>query len=391
MQKRTYMFIALIVVLAALVGIVGGGAGGGVAGYYAAQMAIAQTASTAAPANTTAPLPAIQQAPPATTNVTLKEDSAIIQAVQKVKPAVVTVINQMQPQRGRRGGLTPTASGSGVIIDPRGYIVTNNHVIEGEQALQVIYADGSKANATVVGADPIIDIAVLKVDGKVPAVAEFGDSNALQPGQVTIAIGSPLGDFRGTVTVGVVSALNRTVGTDQGLIQTDAAINNGNSGGPLINSAGQVIGINTLVVRDSGSGNVAEGLGFAIPSNLVHDVTAQLITSGSVSHPYIGISYQEVDPQTVSALNLKATDGVVVMQVAPGSPADKAGLKENDVVLAMDGNKIDEDHQLVSLLFPHKPGDKTTLTVLRDNQQIQVTVTLGTHPTTQIESEFANG
>ena len=159
-----------------------------------------------------------------------------------------------------------------VIIDDKGYIITNNHVIEGGKSTQVIYSDGSKVDATVVGADTLADIAVLKVEGKVPAVAAIGDSNALEPGQTAIAIGSPLGDFRGTVTVGVISAVNRRVGPMQGLLQTDAAINNGNSGGPLINNTGQVIGINTLVVRATNEGNVAEGLGFAIPSNQVRQI-----------------------------------------------------------------------------------------------------------------------
>ncbi|MDE3088813.1 MAG: trypsin-like peptidase domain-containing protein, partial [Chloroflexota bacterium] len=351
MQKPNYWLISFVVVLAVIVGVLGGAVMGGVAGYYSSQMAanvnvvapiapasnVSQTSQSVTPATS-----------PGTTNLTLKEDSAVIDAVRKVKPAVVTVINQMQPQRGVFGRtVAPTASGSGVIIDPKGYIVTNNHVIEGEQSLQVIYADGSKANATVVGADTVLDIAVLKVSGSVPAVAQFGDSNALEPGQVAIAIGSPLGDYRGTVTVGVVSGLNRTVGQEQGLIQTDAAINNGNSGGPLVNGLGQVIGINTLVVRSTNDGNVAEGLGFAIPSSLVHDIVSQLIAQGRVEHPYIGISYQPLDPQIAASLNLNnAIQGVVVMQVETGSPADRAGLQVNDVITTLGSQTIDQDHPL---------------------------------------------
>jgi 2-alkenal reductase len=326
------------------------------------------------------------------TSLSLKEDSAVIDAVQKVKPAVVTVINQMTPVSGRFGrSVAQTASGSGVIIDSQGYIVTNNHVIDGEQSLQVIFADGSKADATVVGADTVLDVAVIKVAGKMPAVAQFGDSNGLEPGQVAIAIGSPLGDYRGTVTVGVVSGLNRTVDQMQGLIQTDAAINNGNSGGPLVNSLGQVIGINTLVVRSTNSGNVAEGLGFAIPANLVHDIVTQLISKGTVEHPYIGISFQALDPQVASALNLTATDGAVVMQVEAGSPADKAGLQQNDVITAINGQPVDQDHQLVSVLFTHAPGETVTLTVLRNGQQSQVKLTLATHPTSQVPSDSSIG
>lgn len=391
MQRTNYALITFIVVLAVLVGIVGGGVVGGFAGYYGAQMA-APAAAAAVPAVVSNQQPA-GSAPAPSTSVTLKEDSAVIQAVRTVKPAVVTVINQMQanPRGFRFGNATPTASGSGVIIDPQGYIVTNNHVIEGSSKLQVIYSDGTTVDATLVGTDSVMDIAVLKVNGKVPASASFGDSGALEPGQVAIAIGSPLGDFRGTVTVGVVSGLNRTVGNEQGLIQTDAAINNGNSGGPLVNSLGQVIGINTLVVRSSNSGNVAEGLGFAIPANLVHELATQLISGGKVEHPYLGVSYQMLDSQVAADLNISATDGAVVMSVESGSAAEKAGLQEKDVIVALDGQKVDADHSLMSALFTHKPGDKVNLTVMRNGKQVQVALTLGVRPATQADSNSGNG
>ena len=391
MQKPNYALITFIVVLAVLVGIVGGGVVGGFAGYYSAQMA-APVAAAAVPAVVSNQAPAASAAAPST-SVTLKEDSAIIDSVRAVKPAVVTVINQMQPSsRGFRfSNATPTASGSGVIIDNRGYIVTNNHVIDGAQKLSVIYSDGTKVDATLVGTDATLDIAVLKVDGKVPASASFGDSGALEPGQVAIAIGSPLGDFRGTVTVGVVSGLNRTVGNEQGLIQTDAAINNGNSGGPLVNSLGQVIGINTLVVRSSNSGNVAEGLGFAIPSNLVHELASQLIAGGKIEHPYMGVNYQMLDSQVAADLNVSATEGAIVMSVESGSAAERAGLQEKDVIVALDGQKIDADHSLMSALFTHKPGDKVNLTVNRNGKQVQVALTLGVRPTTQADSNSGNG
>jgi 2-alkenal reductase len=274
-----------------------------------------------------------------------------------------------------------------VIIDTKGYIVTNNHVIANGRNLQVIFADGTKADATLVGADSVADIAVIKVDASVPAVAQLGDSAALQPGQVAIAIGSPLGDFRGTVTMGVVSALNRSVGQMQGLIQTDAAINNGNSGGPLVNSMGQVIGINTLVVRSTNDGNVAEGLGFAIPSNLVREIVAQLISKGNVERAYIGITYQDVNVQIASALNLNVTYGVVITAVEPGTPAAKAGLQENDVILELNGQKLDQDHPLTTLLFSLKAGDTVTLMVLRDGKQSQIKLTLDVRPASQLPSE----
>lgn len=385
MQKPTYAAVSFTVALAVLLGVLGGGIMGGFAGYYAAQSVqpVPVDASSAITANVipSSNAPLVQAAPPVNANVILKEDSAVIDAVRKAKPAVVTIINQMQSRRGFfANGSAPTASGSGVIVDPRGYIVTNNHVVEGEQSLQVIYIDGTKADVAVVGTDPIADIAVLKAEGKIPAAAEFGDSSALEPGQLAIAIGSPLGDFRGTVTLGIVSALNRRVGRQNGLIQTDAAINNGNSGGPLLNALGQVIGINTLVVRSTSEGNVAEGLGFAIPSNQVRQIVTQLITQGKVDHPYMGVSYQEVDPAVASALKLDASQGVVVTQVDPSSPAAKAGLKESDVILTLDANKIDLDHPLSGILLDHKVGDTVTLTIMRSKQQLQIRVTLSTHP-----------
>jgi len=387
MQKPNYTLITIALLLAVAVGVVGGGVMGGLAGYLAASSAApTQSQVNAIPVlasgNPTAPALAnpapVNPGVPSVTTLTLKEDSAVIEAVRKVKPAVVTVINQLQTRRTT--ATSPTASGSGVVIDQRGYIVTNNHVVEGQKTISVIFSDGSKADATIVGTDAIADIAVLKVDTKLPAVASFGDSAALEPGQWAIAIGSPLGDFRGTVTVGVVSALNRSVGRMQGLVQTDAAINNGNSGGPLINSLGQVIGINTLVVRSTSEGNVAEGLGFAVPSNMVREIVAQIIAKGKVERAYIGIRYQDVDPQIASAMNLNATNGVVVSVVEPNSPAAKAGLQENDVITAFDGKKIDADTPLSVQLFTRRVGDTVTLTILRDGKEIQLKIILALRP-----------
>lgn len=379
MARPNHALLAFVVVFATLVGIIGGGVMGGVAGYYAAQSSVSAQIQ-AAPAASTGSSPngpLMQAAPPATTNLVLKEDSAVIDAVRKARPAVVTVVNQMQSRRGFFGNsAAPTASGSGVIIDGRGFIVTNSHVIEGEQSLQVIYADGSKADATLIGSDTVADIAVIKVDGRVPAVAEFGDSNAIEPGQVAIAIGSPLGDFRGTVTMGIISALNRRVGRQQGLIQTDAAINNGNSGGPLLNSLGQVIGVNTLVVRSTSEGNVAEGLGFAIPSNTVRDVASQIITNGKAEHPYMGVSYQDLDPQVATSLNLDESQGVVVTQVDPGGPGAKSGLQASDVIVSIDGEKIDADNTVQSILLSHKIGDIVTVVIMRNSSEMELQVTL---------------
>jgi 2-alkenal reductase len=204
-------------------------------------------------------------------------------AVRQAGSAVVTIISTMQVQSRRRFGGTQTAqaSGTGIIIDSKGDIVTNQHVIANEQSLEVVYADGTRASATVVGQDANADVAVIKVSGKVPAVAQFGDSSKLEIGQPVVAIGTALGDYANTVTEGVVSGLHRTI-PDAGpaatdMIQTDAAINHGNSGGPLLDLNGSVIGINTAVISTDSTGEVAEGLGFAIPSNTVKSVVSRWV------------------------------------------------------------------------------------------------------------------
>ena len=376
MQRTNYALISCIIVLAVLLGIVGGAIMGGLTGYYVALTVRPAPAPTAV--NVVSNSPTVSPVTP--TNLTLKEDSAVIDAVRKVKPAVVTVVNQMQSRRSIFGNsVSPTASGSGVIIDTKGYIVTNNHVIAGANSIQVIFSDGTKATATLMGTDTLADVAVIKVDVPVSVSAPFGDSSALQPGQTAIAIGSPLGDFRGTVTMGVISALNRSVGTQQGLIQTDAAINNGNSGGPLINTLGQVIGINTLVVRSTNEGNVAEGLGFSIPSNQVRIIADQLIAKGRVDRSYLGVSYQSVDPLSSSGLNSDVTYGVIVTQVSPNTPAAQSGIQVGDVILAFDGQKLDQD-ALTALLLQHKAGDVITLTIERDGKQSNIQVTLTARP-----------
>jgi 2-alkenal reductase len=208
-------------------------------------------------------------------------ETAITQSVQKVSPTVVTVIGVLPGQNTLFG---PTGdqmvSGSGFFVTDQGYILTNNHVVEGTKEVSIILSDGSEQKAAIVGTDPYSDIAVLKTDGKVPAIAALGNSDVLNPGESVIAIGSPLGNFKNTVTVGVVSATGRSIDTGNGyqiedLIQTDAAINHGNSGGPLVDLAGEVIGINTLIVRNTNSGDVAEGLGFAIPISAAASLIAE--------------------------------------------------------------------------------------------------------------------
>jgi 2-alkenal reductase len=361
-------------IIALLFGTAGSAVVGGLAGYIVASYRV--------PAVSTAPDVGVAPAP---TYLTLTEQSAIISAVAKVKPAVVTVINTLPPQRGFFGQiLEPQASGSGVIIDEQGHIVTNNHVVENSRSLEVIFADDTKVPATLIGADAFSDLAVIRVEGSVPATAKLGDSATLQPGEPVIAIGSPLGDFKGTVTVGVVSALDRRLElggglTMEGLIQTDAAINQGNSGGPLVNALGQVIGINSAIVRGSGMGGpVAEGLGFAIPSNVVEEVTQQLIEYGHVRRPYLGVEWVPITPRTASAYNLPVQFGAYVQDVQPGSPADIGGLQQGDILTTIDDQAIDEDNNLVTILMRFDPGESVHITVVREQEEVTLNVTLGT-------------
>jgi len=310
-------------------------------------------------------------------------ETAVTQSVQKVGPAVVTVVGTI-PGQQTFFGLTgdQTVSGSGVFITDQGYILTNNHVVEGTKQVTIVLSDGTEEQATIVGTDPYSDIAVLKTDGKVPAVATLGNSDVLDPGESVIAIGSPLGNFKNTVTVGVVSATGRSIDTGNGyqiedLIQTDAAINHGNSGGPLVNLAGEVIGINTLIVRNTNSGDVAEGLGFAIPMNTAQVIAQQIIQKGYFARPYIGINYQPIDPNIAARYNLPAQWGVYVTEVTNGGPASNAGLQQGDIITKVGDVALDETHTYVNTLFTFKPGDQITLTFVRNGKETQVQITLG--------------
>lgn len=388
MSTRTKILLGTVLVCTMIISLAGGGLLGGAAGYYfATRRAPVVSATTTTAANQAQQVSAIA---PAATNTT-------IAAVHSVAPAVVTVINTLDPQATPnefqtlplpfgQGQQTPSeavkASGSGVIIDKKGEIVTNNHVVEHNRSLEVIFADGTRHAATLVGADAVSDLAVIKVSDAVPAVAALGDSTQLQPGETVIAIGSPLGDFKNSVTQGIVSAVNRNVDGQEGLIQTDAAINHGNSGGPLVNDKGQVIGINTLVVRGTGStSDQAEGLGFAIPSATIKTITQQLIASGKVERPYLGVQYTLLDPDNAAQLQVKQTQGALVRDVEAQGPS-AAGLRQGDVITAIDGITIDQDHSLSSLVMAHHIGDTVKLTIQRDNNEQTVTVKLGQRPDT---------
>lgn len=379
MTRNRVIYLLLVVVLAGTSALFGATAGGFV---------VYRTVSQVQPASLTNSAPLVQAVQANNGHQTLVINTTdiqttITQAVKKVGPAVVTVVGTLPGQMtifGQTGD--QTVSGSGIFISDQGYILTNNHVVEGTQDVNIVLSDGSQEKATIVGTDLYSDIAVLKTDGKVPAVASLGNSDVLNPGESVIAIGSPLGDFKNTVTVGVVSATGRSIDTEQGyqiedLIQTDAAINQGNSGGPLVNLAGEVIGINTLIVRNSGSGTVAEGLGFAIPINTAQAVAGQIMQKGYISRPYLGISFQAITPDIAAAYNLPVQWGVYITKVAVNSPASQADLQRGDILTGIGGVSLDETHSYINTLFTYKPDDQVTVEFVRNGQAHQVQVTLG--------------
>lgn len=379
--KRVFLTCALLVAMigATLVGAVTGGS----AVYWAVRDRVqANTLTATSPQAATAPQATVPQQ-----NLQVNVNSAVEDAVTKVGPAVVTVVNHLQPQQTFGFSTdSATASGSGVIISQDGYLLTNNHVVEGAQSLEVIFRDGQSVSAKLIGTDPFADVAVLKVDGPVPGVAELGNSDLLNPGEAVIAIGSPLGDFKNTVTVGVVSATGRSIETDnnykmEDLIQTDAAINHGNSGGPLVNLAGQVVGINTLVIRgNANSSDQAEGLGFAIAANTVKAVSDQLIAKGFVSHPYLGITWGLITPSIAQANGLTAQWGIYVKDVGQGSPAEQAGLQVGDILTQINGTPLDGDHPFINTLLNFSVGQQVQLTVMRGQQTLTLKATLGERP-----------
>ncbi|MGB8730411.1 MAG: Do family serine endopeptidase [Candidatus Sulfotelmatobacter sp.] len=279
---------------------------------------------------------------------------------------------------GRQQSQIEHGIGSGVLISPDGYIVTNNHVIDGAVDIRVTLKDRRIMTAKLIGADPLTDLAVIKVDGTNLPNAPWGNSTSLRPGQTVLAFGNPFG-FRFTVTRGIVSGLNRPNpfsrnGRAPGsFIQTDAAINPGNSGGPLVDARGEVIGINTFLVSNSDS---FSGMGFAIPSQIVRPTVDALIRSGKVHHGYMGIGISDVTPENAKFFHVENNEGAVVTQVEDGSPAAKAGLKVGDVITELDGQQVSDASQLQIEVGQKEPGSSIKLGILRDGKNINVPVTL---------------
>jgi serine protease Do len=341
-------------------------------------------------------------------------DRAMESLAARVTPAVVNVAvtskaeeqsvdmqGQDDPQQGSPQGLPPGLEqffgngggrqmpqqpelqhgiGSGVIISPDGYIVTNNHVVNGATQIRVTLHDRRVLNAKVIGVDKFTDLAVIKIDAHdLPAVS-WGDSSTLQPGQTVLAFGSPFGYFKFSVTRGIVSAVNRPnpYSNDArklgGYIQTDAAINPGNSGGALVNAHGELVGINTFIISDSGS---FAGAGFAIPAQIAKATADQIIKTGSVHHGYLGISMNDVTPENAHFFNLTDATGAIVAQVTPDSPASHAGLQNGDVIQQLNGEKMLDGSALQMAIADVTPGTKVQLGILRNGHSQTVDLTVG--------------
>jgi len=272
--------------------------------------------------------------------------------------------------------------GSGVIVSSKGYILTNHHLIEAADEIEVALADGKKLRARTVGSDPDTDLAVLQVEGgSLPAIT-FGEADALRVGDVVLAIGNP---FRvgQTVTMGIVSALGRSqlnITTFENFIQTDAAINPGNSGGALIDTAGNLVGINTAIYSRSGG---SMGIGFAIPASSARNVMEQIIQTGSVVRGWIGVEAQEITPEIAESFRLSSTNGVLIAGVLRGGPAERAGLKPGDILVAIEGSPVKDPNSMLNLVAALVPGKPVAIQLRRESKNLEIQVTVGKRPTQQ--------
>ena len=343
------------------------GAGGG-----AAVVAVVGTGSPAATVRTVT-VGGAQPAAAASTTVG--------EIYEQASPSVVEITVSSAGTSTFGGQGVQQSQGSGFVYDEQGHVVTNQHVVAGADSATVTFADGSEYDATVVGSDPSTDLAVLKVDAPADALRplELADSDALKVGDGVVAIGSPFG-LDQTVTAGIVSALHRQITAPNDFsindaIQTDAAINHGNSGGPLLDLNGDVVGVNSQIESDSG-GNV--GIGFAVPSNTVKTIATQLIADGSVEHAYLGVGVDTVTPADAADGDLPV--GVKLTQVRAGTPAARADLKVDDVVTAIDGDGVRDAQELQRRIDAQRPGDTIELTVVRGGRELSVDVILTTRP-----------
>jgi len=332
---------------------------------------------------------------------------AFVEVSKKVKPSVVSIrvertvtvtpwrgfgedffkgtpfedffrFRQEPPQRRRQIG-----GGSGVIVDPEGYILTNHHVVAGSDKIMIRLHDGRELRGSVRGTDPRTDLAVVNVEAKNLPAAILGDSEKIAVGEWAIAIGSPFG-LEETVTVGVISAKGRTglrSGTYEDFIQTDASINPGNSGGPLVNIDGEVIGINAMIIQPG------QGIGFAIPINLARSIMTELIKTGRVVRPWVGVGLQDVTEDLAKSFNLKEKEGALISHVYEGSPAEKSGLRVGDVIVEIDGKKVQESQEVVREVLKKKVGEKIGFVIIREGKSTKISVTTSQMPTEPVEEK----
>lgn len=317
------------------------------------------------------------------------EERSIAAVAEKVSPSVVSIVTETRTS-SYYGADSGAAAGTGIIVSKDGYVLTNNHVLESATSVSVIDSNGELyEDVKIIGRDPLNDIAFLKITAKNDfTAATLGDSSTIRTGQQVVAIGNALGQYSNTVTSGIISGTGRpiTAGSEGGvtetltdLIQTDASINPGNSGGPLVNMAGQIIGINTAIVED------ANGIGFAIPINATKGALAGVLETGKVSRSYLGVNYLTITPDVAREYNLGVNNGAYVHvsgnsnPVASGSPAEQAGIKDGDILTKVNNETIGKQGSLSSILGEHRPGDKVTVTYLRDGKEQNTTVTLGTY------------
>ena len=370
MKGRSTPGTVLLLLIA--VAVIGGALGSQILPRYLPSSALSQIApppAAPAPPSTSAQSPPIQTTP----RVIEREESVVIRAVDRVRPSVVNIDTVAQVQTFF-GVFPQEGAGSGVIVSADGYILTNNHVVEGAQQIKVTLLSGKTLPARIIGTDRFSDLAVLKVDTTGLPAAALGHSTALRVGQMAIAIGNPFG-LGHTVTVGVISALNRNIRVPnlviENLVQTDAAINPGNSGGALVDSKGEVIGINTAIVRE------AQGIGFAIPIDTARAIMDQLIQQRRVVRPYVGIVWGgDVDANIARQYNLPVDHGVIVREVDPNGPVAAAGIRPEDIIITLDGAPVANWNDFIRALFNKRPGETVRVEVVRNGARRTFSVRL---------------
>ena len=344
------------------------------------------------------PLAVMQQEAPAGSASGAPRLDSYHGAVKKAMPSVVNISTSKEIRLPRNSPLhelrrflgddpqKATSLGSGVIVSAGGYILTNNHVVEAADEIEVSLSDGKKLLATVVGSDPETDLALLRVDAKDLPAMTFGSSDTLRVGDVVLAIGNPFG-FGQTVTSGIVSALGRSglgINVFENFIQTDAAINPGNSGGALVDSNGNLVGINTAIFSRSGG---SMGIGFATPVSTAKAVLEQIIKSGTVTRGWIGVELQPVTPALAESFKLGTLEGAIINGVLTGGPADKAGVKPGDVLVAIDGKSVTDPQSVLNLVTGIAPGSAAKMKLKRKGQDVEIAVTVGRRPKQQARPE----